>query len=134
MGKAAAKSGDKITGSDTHSVELTGTTTIQQQPSLPFAGAIASGLSSNVRINSQFAAVVGSGADNDPPHSSDLGSLVPPPLNKGSVFSGSATVKINSKAAARHGDKATTCNEPPTPGNGQVEVADAATATVCFGD
>jgi uncharacterized Zn-binding protein involved in type VI secretion len=133
MGKAAAKSGDKIKGNDIHTVVLS-SNGAKKPYNLPFVGSIASGLSSNVRINSQFAAVVGSGADNDPPHSSDLGSLVPPPSNKGSVFSGSATVKINSKGAARHGDKATTCNEPPTPGNSQVEVADAATATVRFGD
>lgn len=132
MGKAAAKSGDKIKGNDTHTVVLS-SNGARVPRSLSFSGSIASGLSSNVRINGKFAAVVGSGADNTPPHNAGSDSFAAPPSNKGSVFSGSATVKINSKAAARHGDKATTCNEPPTPGNSQVEVANATAATVWFG-
>jgi uncharacterized Zn-binding protein involved in type VI secretion len=133
MGKAAAKSGDKIKGNDTHTVVLS-SNGVSEPRSFSFSGSIASGLSGNVRINSQFAAVVGSGADNVPAHNAGSDSFAVPPSNKGSVFSGSATVKINSKAAARHGDKATTCNEPPTRGNGQVDVANATTATVRFGD
>ncbi|HEX6861339.1 MAG TPA: PAAR domain-containing protein, partial [Thermoanaerobaculia bacterium] len=34
------------------------------------------------------------------------------PANKGTVKMGSATVKINGKAAARNGDAAETCNDP----------------------
>lgn len=127
MGKAAAKNGDEIKATDTHKVKGSPPVPI----SCDFAGAIASGLSTNVRVNGQFAALVGSGAENNPHH---FGDFVVPPSNQGSVASGSATVRINSKAAVRHGDVATTCHEPPPPGNGKVEVADAAHATVFFGD
>ena len=60
------------------------------------------------------AAVVGSTADNTPPH-------VPTPPgtvfqtaadNKGTIQAGSPTVKINGKPAARDGDPALTCNDP----------------------
>ena len=35
-----------------------------------------------------------------------------PPTNQGTIITGSATVNINSKAAARSGDTAITCNDP----------------------
>ncbi len=58
--------------------------------------------------------MVGSTADNTPPHlpTAPGTSFQRPPANKGTVQQGSPTVKINGKPAARHGDKALTCNDP----------------------
>jgi uncharacterized Zn-binding protein involved in type VI secretion len=59
------------------------------------------------------AAVVGSTADNSPPHvPASPGTFQRPPANKGTVQLGSQTVMINGKPAARNGDKALTCNDP----------------------
>jgi uncharacterized Zn-binding protein involved in type VI secretion len=57
------------------------------------------------------------------------GSFVNPPSNRGQVFSGSASVLINGKAAARAGDKAQTCNDPVPMPVGTV----VATSTVLIG-
>lgn len=132
MGKAAAKKGDKIKGDDIHNVVLKSNGATVPR-SFSFEGAIQTGLSGNVKINGEFAAMVGSGADNKPSHKAEPDSFVSDPSNKGKIFSGSDSVKINGKAAVRHGDKATTCTEPPIPGNGQVEVANSTNANVFFG-
>jgi uncharacterized Zn-binding protein involved in type VI secretion len=47
----------------------------------------------------------------------------------GTIAAGSATVRINGKPAARNGDAALTCNEPPGPPIGQV----VANGTVSIG-
>jgi len=112
MGQPAAKQGDRIVAIDTHIVIVPG-----QGPTPlphPFAGTIGGGLSANVRIMRLPAATVGSTADNalahipTPPGTGFQG----PPDNAGTVQLGSATVRINGKAAARNGDKAMTCNDP----------------------
>jgi uncharacterized Zn-binding protein involved in type VI secretion len=79
---------------------------------MPFLGEIDDGLSDNVRIMGQPAAVAGSTARNMPPHVAPGGSFVTPPSNRGTIQAGSATVRINGKPAARHGDTAMTCNDP----------------------
>ena len=59
------------------------------------------------------AATVGSTATNTPPHIPTIpGTFVNPPTNLGVVVSGSLTVLINGKPAARNGDTAQTCNDP----------------------
>jgi uncharacterized Zn-binding protein involved in type VI secretion len=35
-----------------------------------------------------------------------------PPSNRGTIVTGSATVRINGRMAARNGDTAMTCNDP----------------------
>jgi uncharacterized Zn-binding protein involved in type VI secretion len=60
----------------------------------------------------QPAATVDSTATNTPPHLPMGGSFSAPPSNKGRIVRGSATVRINGKAAARSGDTAETCNDP----------------------
>jgi len=52
-----------------------------------------------------------------------------PPTNQGEVISGSTTVLINGKAAARAGDTAQTCNDPVPMPVGTV----VATSTVLIG-
>jgi uncharacterized Zn-binding protein involved in type VI secretion len=58
------------------------------------------------------AATVQSTATNTPAHIPIGGSFVVPPKNQATIIKGSATVLINSKAAARSGDTALTCNDP----------------------
>jgi uncharacterized Zn-binding protein involved in type VI secretion len=99
MGQPAAKQGDQITAMDTHQVGNVPTP-------MPFNGILQTGLSTNVNIMGLPAATVGSGAVNTPPHA--------PPVvasNTGTVLTGSGSVFINGKRAARSGDTAQTCNE-----------------------
>jgi uncharacterized Zn-binding protein involved in type VI secretion len=88
MGQPAARQTDQVTGSDTHLVlvpSITGTTPTLL-PGHVFSGRIGSKTWSDVRIEGQPAATVGSVARNVPPH-------VPVP-------------------AARRGDPVRTCNDP----------------------
>jgi uncharacterized Zn-binding protein involved in type VI secretion len=114
MRQPAAKQGDRITAIDTHIVMVAGTPPAAAPQPHPFAGIISGGLSSDVRIMGLPAATVGSTADNVPPHipTPPGTSFQKPPPNKGTVQVGSATVRINRKAAARNGDLAMTCNDP----------------------
>lgn len=112
MGQPAAKRGDQITGIDTHIV-LVPPASAAPLPH-PFIGMLNGNLSSDVKIMGRAAATVDSTADNSPPHIP-----TPPgtafqnlPANKATITRGSATVKINGKAAARSGDTAETCNDP----------------------
>lgn len=113
MGQPAAKQGDQIVGTDTHVVIMPGTTPPGPLPH-PFTGIINAGLSSNVKIMGMPAAMVDSTADNTPPHmpTPPGTAFQKPPSNKGTIKTGSATVKINGKAATRNGDPAETCNDP----------------------
>jgi uncharacterized Zn-binding protein involved in type VI secretion len=97
--------------------------------SLPFAGPLTAGLSSNVIIEGRPAATVGSGATNTPSHVPPGGSFVNPPTNQGRIVAGSATVAINGKPAARARDRAETCNDPVPMAVGSV----VATSTVHIG-
>jgi uncharacterized Zn-binding protein involved in type VI secretion len=113
MGQCAAKQGDKIEAVDTHIV-------IKPSPAPPgplphpFAGKINGGLSDNVKIMGRPAATVDSTADNNPPHqpTSPGTAFQKQPTNRATIKTGSKTVKINGKAAARNGDTAITCNDP----------------------
>ena len=113
MGQPAAKQGDQIVATDTHIVILPGSAPPAPFPH-PFVGIINGGLSSDVKIMGMPAATVDSTADNTPPHipTPPGTAFQSPPSNKGTIKMGSATVKINSKAAARNGDMAETCNDP----------------------
>jgi uncharacterized Zn-binding protein involved in type VI secretion len=112
MGQLAAKQGDRITAMDSHTIPTPPFTV-----SVPFTGVIDGGLSGDVKIMGRAAAVVGSTATNLPPHPPNI---VPPPKNRGTILTGSATVKINGKPAARMGDTAMTCNDPTDLPVGQV--------------
>jgi uncharacterized Zn-binding protein involved in type VI secretion len=80
----------------------------------PFGGQVNADTVTTVKIGGQPAAVVGSRAANQPAHvpTPPGASFQKPPLNQGTVFMGSATVKIGGRAAARGGDPVTTCNDP----------------------
>lgn len=82
-------------------------------PGHPFSGMVDGGLSTNVRIGGMPAATVSSTATNQPPHLPIGGpSFQIPPTNRATIMTGSATVRINNKQAARNGDTANTCNDP----------------------
>jgi uncharacterized Zn-binding protein involved in type VI secretion len=122
LGQPAAKQDDQITATDSHLVTLANGTTITT--SLPFAGPLNGGLSTDVKIMGKPAAVVGSTADNNPAHVPPPGAGFPTaPKNKGTVQAGSTTVMINGKPAARAGDPAVTCNDPTDAPVGTVVVA-----------
>ncbi len=116
MGQPAAKQGDKVVATDTHIVMVPAAPSPPVPTPLPhpFAGIIGGGLSGDVKIMGLPAAVVGSTADNTPPHvpTAPGVSFQKPPSNKATIQSGSPTVKINGKMAARNGDAALTCNDP----------------------
>jgi uncharacterized Zn-binding protein involved in type VI secretion len=114
MGQPAAKQGDQITATDTHIVMVPGPALVPTPLPHPFIGILNGGLSSDVKIMGMPAATVDSTADNTPPHipTPPGTAFQSPPANKATIKMGSATVKINGKAAARNGDQAETCNDP----------------------
>jgi len=115
MGQPAAKHGDQVTAIDTHIVMVpSGPSMVPTPLPHPFTGVINGGLSTDVNILGMPAATVGSTADNTPPHLPTPPGVTfqAPPSNKATIKSGSATVNINGKKAARSGDVADTCNDP----------------------
>jgi uncharacterized Zn-binding protein involved in type VI secretion len=115
MGQPAAKQGDQIVATDTHIVMVPSAPSAMSTPlPHPFTGIINSSLSSDVNIMGMPAATVDSTADNTPPHiATPPGTTFQrPPANKATIKTGSPTVKINGKMAARNGDAAMTCNDP----------------------
>ncbi len=113
MGSAAAKQGDQVTANDTHIILIPSPTGSVPTPlPHPFAGLIDGNLSQDVKIMGKAAATVDSTATNTPSHVPQGGPFQTPPSNKATIKAGSATVKINGKAAARSGDTANTCNDP----------------------
>ena len=111
MTPPAAKKGDRVLALDTHMIQPPGPSSPVPTPH-PFAGIIDGALSGDVKIQGQPAATVDSTAANTPSHSPIGGSFVNPPSNKGKITTGSGTVSINGKKAARAGDTAETCNDP----------------------
>ncbi|MBL4706955.1 MAG: PAAR domain-containing protein [Flavobacteriales bacterium] len=113
MGKPAAKKGDTIVSTDIHLVQIptpTGPVTVPLPH--PFKGELTTGLSNNVNVMGKPAATKGSGGENKPKHVALGIKFLKNPTNKGTVFMGSFTVKINGKQAARSGDMVMTCNDP----------------------
>lgn len=116
MGQPLAKKGDQVTAIDTHIVMVPAPPAPPVPTPLPhpFAGIINGALSSDVKVMGQAAATVDSTADNTPKHipTPPGVSFQSPPKNKATIKTGSSTVKINGKKAARNGDTAETCNDP----------------------
>jgi uncharacterized Zn-binding protein involved in type VI secretion len=115
MGQPAAKQGDRVVGVDVHIVMVPSPAGPTPTPlPHPFTGMLAGGLSSDVNIMGKAAATVGSTADTTPPHvpTAPGTAFQKPPTGKGTVQSGSQSVMINNKPAARMGDPALTCNDP----------------------
>ncbi len=114
MGQPAAKQGDTVVALDTHIYLIpaaAGAPVPTPLPS-PFNGILQLNLSTNVLIMGMPAATVGSKAVNTPPHLPQGGPFQKPPMNQGEILTGSPTVLINGKPAARAGDTALTCNDP----------------------
>lgn len=128
MSQPAAKQGDRVTAVDTHLIQPPSGPPVPVPH--PFDGVIDGGLSHNVRINGRPAATVGSTATNTPPHIPQGGTFVNPPTNQGRISTGSSTVRINHKPAARADDTALTCNDPVPAPVGTVVVASAGAARV----
>jgi uncharacterized Zn-binding protein involved in type VI secretion len=112
MGQPAAKEGSEVIGIDIHVVLVPSPGGPVPTP-LPhdFSGKLDQEMSSDVKIGGSAAATVGSVATNSPPHipTPPGTAFQTPPENRGTVSAGSATVKINNKAAARQGDPVQTC-------------------------
>jgi uncharacterized Zn-binding protein involved in type VI secretion len=110
-----AKQNDQVLATDTHIVLVPVGPSLVPTP-LPhvFTGMLNGGLATTVKVGGQPAAIVGSTADNQPPHipTPPGTSFQKPPANKGTVQVGSATVRITGKSAARNGDVVQTCNDP----------------------
>ena len=88
----------------------------------PFSGMVDGGLVSSVKICGQAAAVKDSTATASPSHipTPPGTAFQKPPASKGTVFMGSATVKIGGSPAARNGDPVSTCNDPVDQPVGQI--------------
>ena len=109
MPKPAAKKGDSVSAIDVHFEIVSG------QPVLvpnKYEGSLTSGLSPDVLVENKWAATIGSGSEQRPPHAPQQGPFVKEPTNKGVVISGEATVLINNKPAARSTDVVKTCCDP----------------------
>ena len=119
MGMPAAKKNDLAVGIDVHIVMVPAPTGPPVPTPLPhpFSGPLDQQLSPDVTIDKQPAATKGSIATNKPPHFPTLPgvSFQTPPANRGTVATGSATVKINGKEAARVGDMVDSCNDIGAP-------------------
>jgi uncharacterized Zn-binding protein involved in type VI secretion len=112
MAQPAARKGDRIVALDMHMIQPPGPTSPVLVPH-PYSGVIDGNVSPDVTIGGAPAATVDSTATNTPSHLPIGGSFVTPPSNRSTiVVTGSSTVTINGKAAARAGDTAKTCNDP----------------------
>src|SRR5260370_16059452 len=118
MGLPAAKQGDQIVAMDIHIILALPAPPVPTPH--PFTGILDGQLSSDVKIMGMAAAVQGSTASNTPPHIPIGGAFQAPPRNQGEIVTGSATVMINGKPAARATDTAKTCNDPVDLPSGQV--------------
>lgn len=113
MPQPAAKKGDQIVATDTHIVMIPSPGGPVPTPlPHPFVGQIDDALSDDVNIEGQPAAVQGSKASNMPSHIPQGGPFQSPPSNKATIQTGSSSVFINGKPAAKNGDTALTCNDP----------------------
>jgi uncharacterized Zn-binding protein involved in type VI secretion len=112
MGTPAAKRGDRIQARDKHLAKASNGALIVSEHA--FDGRLSDGLSANVNINGQPAAMVGSGARNDDQHQPVTATtFVRTPSELATISElNQRKVRINRKVAACDGDIAETCNDP----------------------
>jgi len=92
----AAKMNDKVVGVDIHIIMIPSPGGPVPTPlPHPYNGAITMQCSTTVKIEGQFAAVVGSKSMGQPPHIPQGGPFQKPPTNQGEIMMGSTTVFIN---------------------------------------
>ncbi len=127
MGQPLAKLGDMVITVDTHLVLVPAPPGPPVPTPLPhpFNGVINANCSPNVFIGGVPAATVGSIAFNNPPHipTPPGVSFVVPPTNQAVIMTGSATVRINGKMAARNNDTAQSCADPAPNMNAKIIAA-----------
>ncbi len=91
----AAKMNDKVVGVDIHIIMIPSPGGPVPTPlPHPYNGAITMQCSTTVKIEGQFAAVVGSKSMGQPPHIPQGGPFQKPPTNQGEIMMGSTTVFI----------------------------------------
>lgn len=113
MGAPAARQNDLVTGTDIHILLVpTPGGPVPTPTPMPFTGQLLTGLSTDVLVNGLPVAVVGSVAQNIPPHIPAAGPFSRPPTDQGRILTGSLTVLVNGKGCARTGDPVLTCNDP----------------------
>ncbi|MER6462013.1 PAAR domain-containing protein [Streptomyces sp. NPDC001288] len=113
MSAPLAALGDTVRGVDTHIVLVPAPGGPVPTPyELPFSGPIVRGCCPTVLTGGRPVATVGSVAVNTPVHVPPVGTFQVPPDDLGTVETGSATVFVGGKPAARNEDLATTCNDP----------------------
>lgn len=114
MGQPAARKGDTVTGIDVHIVIVPVPPPTPTPLPHPFSGSITDATVASVLIEGAEAATVDSVASNSPSHvpTPPGTSFQAPPANEGAVSTGSTSVTIGGKAAARLGDPVRTCNDP----------------------
>src|SRR5262245_11563376 len=113
MGQPVAKQGDTVVATDIHIIMIPSPGGPVPTPlPHPFNGMVSGALSTNVKVMGKPVAVLGSTADNMPPHIPQGGPFQKPPTNKATIMTGSPTVFVNHKPVARNGDTALTCNDP----------------------
>jgi uncharacterized Zn-binding protein involved in type VI secretion len=110
-GRPAARKDDRVVAIDFHLIQPPGPSSPVLVPH-PFLGTLDGALSRDVKIGGKPAATKDSTATNSPAHVPIGGSFVNPPKNRATIAAGSASVRINGRAAARLGDTAETCNDP----------------------
>jgi uncharacterized Zn-binding protein involved in type VI secretion len=115
VGAPAIVMGDQITGQcPIHLIPNPATGAPQPSPPLPFAAPLTMGTIANVLIGGKPAAVAGSTGLNTPPHvglhPSDP--FLAPPMQIGTVVSGSTSVLIGGTPAATASSTCTCCSTP----------------------
>lgn len=119
MGQPAARQTDQVVGTDIHIVLVPSPGGPVPTPlPHPFSGTLQANLVPTVLVNGLPAATAGSIAVNTVPHlpTPPGTSFTIPPTNQGTVQTGSPTVLIGGRPAARLGDPVMTCNDPvPAP-------------------
>lgn len=116
MGLPAAAADSTVVGIDLHTVLLPAPAPPALLPH-PYVGRMTADLVTSVLVEGRAAATKGSKAQLDSPHvpTPPGTSFVVSPSGEGSVSSGSTTVLIAGKPAARAGDPVTTCSEAGPP-------------------
>jgi uncharacterized Zn-binding protein involved in type VI secretion len=117
MGSPAIVMNDRITGTcPLHMVPNPASGIPQPGPPFPFSAPITIGVVSNVLIGGKPAAVIGCQGMNTPPHvglhPSDP--FMAPPMQKGTIVSGSPMVLVGGQPAANASAQAMCCSTPGT--------------------
>lgn len=116
MGAPAAVAGDRISGTcAVHQIPNPASGAPQPGPPMPFSAPLTIGLATRTLIAGKPAAVVGSSGLNVPPHVGlhPADPFMAPPMQKGQVVGGSATVLIEGKPAATSAATTTICMGSP---------------------